>query len=115
MGVGQATCLVEIVNPPHEATLGVPPRPEVLDVQIANAQNLGGMIEVRVVSIGELIANRRPPLGPAVERCAKELESAAFGQDLSALCPCGARYRDARLKPNAVGISSLVERIWPHR
>ena len=68
--VRQAAGLIEVVDPPHEATLGVPPRPEVLDVQVTDPEDLGRLTEILagMAVVFELVTDGRPPLRPAVRR-----------------------------------------------
>ena len=45
--IGHVGDLVEIIDAPNEAALGVAPRPEILHMQIAHGQYRGGLDEVR--------------------------------------------------------------------
>jgi len=64
VGVGQAPCLVEIVDAPDQAAFDIPPGAEVLDVQISHRQRFGRARRVA--------AHFLPDLRPAVIGCAQE-------------------------------------------
>ena len=66
MRVRQLARFVEIVNAPDQASLGVAPGAEVLDVQIADGQTAR--------PIGDGPAEHRPALNPPVEGGAQEHE-----------------------------------------
>ena len=69
-GVRGGPGFIEVVHAPNQAAFLVPPRPEILDVQVADGENGGSLREVG--------ADFRPKLNPAVESGAKEREG-SFG------------------------------------
>ena len=71
--IGHGVDLVKIIEPQIPA-LGIPPRAEIFDVQIAHRQHRGGSGQVR--------AGRRPTLDPAIERGPQK------GKTPSAMCWC---------------------------
>jgi hypothetical protein len=72
-GVGSGGDFVEIVDAPDEAAFGVAPGAEIFDVKIADGED--------VRSLGEVWADERPELQPAVERGAEKGEC-GFGHVL---------------------------------
>ena len=95
---------VEVVDSPNEPALFIAPGAEVLDVQVADSENRG--------SFGQLGANFRPELEPAVKRRAKEgksgvghvlmLQSNVLAHDGKAFCQpaleVGGRFEDVHLR-----------------
>ena len=69
-GVGHGPGFVEVVDSPDEAAFDVTPGAEVFDMKIADGEN--------VRRLGEIRADLRPELRPAVVGGAKEGKSSAF-------------------------------------
>src|SRR5437660_6185249 len=65
-GVGSRPGFIEVVHAPNQAAFLVAPRTEVLDVEVADSQNGGGLCEVG--------ADFGPKLNPAVKGSAKKRE-----------------------------------------
>src|SRR5712664_3403299 len=63
-GIGRRPSFVEIVDSPDEAPFKVAPRAKIFHVQVADSENLWRP--------GQLRADQRPPLSPAVKGGAKK-------------------------------------------
>ncbi|HEU0016896.1 MAG TPA: hypothetical protein VFQ31_00830 [Methyloceanibacter sp.] len=60
--IGHAGDFIEIVDTPDQPAFGVPPRAEILDMQIADREHAGGLGKIR----HSLLPQRRPAIeGPA--------------------------------------------------
>jgi hypothetical protein len=56
VGIRQGVRFVEVIHAPDQATLGIPPCSEILDVQVSNRQD--------VWTFGQFRADQRPHLRP---------------------------------------------------
>jgi hypothetical protein len=103
VGPGQRKCFVEVVHAPDKAAFLIPPRPEVLHVQISDRQHHGGT--------GQVGTRIRPDLHPAVEGGAKEREWA--GRHKLVLLPdIGANQFQLLAKPTLVATGRFLDVHW---
>ncbi len=101
MGVRQPAGLVEVVDPPHQPPLGVAPGAEVLDVQVAHGQHLGGAQQIG--------AHLRPALRPAVVGGAQEEKQRLLHVPVLLLQVLG-HQRDLAGQPALVAVRGLLDR-----
>ncbi len=97
--VGQVGRLIEIVDTPDEPSFRVPPRAEVLNMEVAHAQNLRSLHQIRT--------DVRKELSPAVKGRAEEGKRPFFHERGFTFQISGNQV-NVTLKPNQVGSCRLV-------